>query len=100
MSETVVAPLMGRLPDLPGKAPGIVAVRRGPRGNLYTLQCERCFAIEEPELLTQMTIHFHFRSQDSVNPRLCRGCRAAAFPDCICDYCHEDRHALKMKVTP
>lgn len=85
------APHLGRLPALPGKAPGIVGVREGARGKRYTLQCERCFITEEPEMILSMTIHFHARSQGGENPRLCRDCRIAAFPDCICDYCREDR---------
>jgi len=85
------APRSGRLPDLPGKAPGVVAVREGPRGKLYTLQCESCFTTEEPEHLILMTIHFHARSRDGYNPRLCRACRAIAYSDCICDNCREDR---------
>lgn len=80
-----------RLPDLPDMAPGIVAVRECERGKLYTLQCERCFATEEPEHLVLMKIRFHARSRDGDNPRLCRDCRIAAFPDCICDSCREDR---------
>lgn len=88
-------PIAGLLPTLPGKAPGIVGVREGRRGKLYTLQCESCFVIEEPERLTAMTIHFHARSRDGENPRLCRDCRIAAYPDCICDYCREDRAQRK-----
>lgn len=83
--------LIGPLPTLPGKAPGIVAVRQGPRGKLYTLQCQRCFITEEPAHILSMTIAFHARSRDGENPRLCRDCRVVAYPDCICDYCQEDR---------
>jgi hypothetical protein len=86
----------GLLPTLPGKAPGVVAVRQGPRGNIYTLQCQQCYITEEPLHLTSMTIHFHARSRDGENPRLCRGCRVAAYPDCICDYCAEDRTSRRM----
>jgi hypothetical protein len=96
VSETAEAPCSGRLPDMPGKAPGVVGVRESPRGKVYTLQCERCFATEEPEHLLYMTIHFHPRSRDGENQRLCRYCRIAANPDCICDYCHEDQKAKKQ----
>ncbi|MDQ0241187.1 hypothetical protein J2S94_003280 [Arthrobacter bambusae] len=79
-----------RRPDLPGKAPGVVGVRMGTRHLLYTLQCEQCFTTEEPEHLVLMTIHFHARSRDGANPRLCRDCRLAANPGCICDGCRDD----------
>jgi hypothetical protein len=84
-------PTAGLLPTLPGMAPGVVAIRQGPRGKLYTLQCQRCYVTEEPERPISMTIHFHARSQGGENPRLCRDCRITAYPDCICDYCLEDR---------
>ena len=80
-----------RLPDLPGLVRGIVAVRESARGNVYTLQCERCFTTEEPEHLVLMSIHFHARSHSGENPRLCRECRVAVYPDCACDSCREDR---------
>lgn len=80
-----------RLPDLPGMAPGIIGQRNGPRGTVYTLQCERCFDTEEPEILVLMTFHFHHRSQGADNPRLCRPCRMEAHPDCTCDNCKSDR---------
>lgn len=93
---TVATPT--RLPDLAGKAPGIVAVREGGRGKLYTLQCERCFATEEPEHLVLMTIHFHSRSRNGDNPRLCRDCRVSAYPDCICDSCRGDRRSKREEA--
>lgn len=97
MIETVEAHNTGRLPDLPGKAPGVVNVREGKREKLYTLQCEECFTTEEPEHLVLMTIHFHARSRDGENPRLCRDCRLAANPGCICDSCRDDTHSKRME---
>lgn len=81
----------GLLPTLSGCVQGIVSVRQGSRGKLYTLQCQRCFVTEEPDHLLFMTIHFHSRSRDGENPRLCRDCRVQAYADCTCDYCREDR---------
>lgn len=95
-TQTTTAP--ARLHDLPGRAPGVVAVREGNRGNLYTLQCQRCFVTEEPEHLVLMTIHFHARSRDGENPRLCRDCRITAHPDCICDSCRGDRQAQRKEA--
>lgn len=84
-------PSLGLLPTLPGCVQGIVAVRKGPRGKLYTLQCQNCFVTEEPDHLIFMTIHFHSRSRGGENPRLCRDCRIQEYPDCTCDHCREDR---------
>lgn len=78
---------MKRLPDLPGMARGIV----GRTGTRYTLQCERCFELETPQILVLMQTHFHARPQGEDNPRLCTACRIATYPDCNCDYCQEDR---------
>lgn len=77
-------------------ARGIVAARQGPKRKLYTIQCERCFITEEPDLLILMTIHFHSRSRNGENPRLCRDCRVKAYPDCICDYCKDADAALNL----
>ena len=96
---TVAALDTERRPDLPGKAPGVVAVREGRSGNLYTLQCEQCFTTEEPEHLVLMTIHFHARSRDGANPRLCRDCRLAANPGCICDGCREDTRSQRKDTA-
>lgn len=97
MTAQAAALHAGRRPDLPGKAPGVVGVREGVKWKLYTLQCEQCFVTEEPEHLVLMTIHFHARSRDGANPRLCRDCRLNANPDCICDNCRDDRSPRKLK---
>jgi hypothetical protein len=89
-----------RLPDLPGMVTGIVGVREGPKGKLYTLQCERCFVTEEPEHLVLMTIHFHSRSRDGENPRLCRDCRIAAYSGCPCDGCRDDAISKRRESRP
>lgn len=82
-----------RLPDLPGMTAGVVAVRDTPKGRVFTLQCERCHTTEEPAQLVLMGIHFHARSLEGPNPRLCRECRVAVYPDCKCDRCRQDRQA-------
>lgn len=93
MTQMTIDDLMQaeRLTTLPGCAPGIVAVREGPRRKIYTLQCEGCLDIEEPEHLILMTFKFHPRSQGKENPRLCRPCRVGAYPDCTCGFCKVDR---------
>lgn len=77
--------------DIPGMTSGIVAVRDGKRGPVYTLQCARCLALEEPEHLVLMQTHFHNRSNVNNNPRLCRTCRIVTYPECDCFGCREDR---------
>jgi hypothetical protein len=80
-----------RLPDVPGKAPGVVAVRTDSVSGRtrYTLQCERCFELETPDHLVLMKTHFHTRGDD--RRRLCPTCRRELFPDCACDGCKTDR---------
>lgn len=79
-----------RLPDLPGKTPGVVAVHTDERGRTTaTLQCERCYALETPKILVLMETHFHTRGDD--RRRLCRACRIELFKDCTCDGCKDDR---------
>lgn len=75
-----------RLPDLPGKVRGIVGMDQNERGhNVYTLQCERCLALETTDHLVLMKTHFHRRGNDPR--RLCPECRRAVFPGCKCDGC-------------
>lgn len=80
-----------RLPDLPGKTRGIVAVRTDSvtGRTRYTLQCERCYTLETPDHLVLMKTHFHTRGDD--RRRLCPDCRKDLFPDCTCDGCKTDR---------
>lgn len=93
---TDYTPQKTRLPDLPDVIPGIVAVRQDDRGRyVYTLQCERCFVTEEPDILVLQTIHFHARSTGGYNPRLCRDCRIEVHAGCTCYGCQEDRAARR-----
>lgn len=79
---------MTRLPDLPGKARGVV----GWDEHGYTLQCERCHATEQPKILILMTFKFHNRHRGD-NPRLCRPCRVNVYAECGCHSCKDDRKA-------
>lgn len=80
----------GVLPTLPGKVRGVVGVVSDERGrDLYTLQCENCFALETPSVLMLMKTYFHRAGED--RRRLCAECRAAIFADCECFDCHERR---------
>lgn len=90
---------MERLPDLPGLVSGIVGVREGARGNVYTLQCANCSAVEEPARLVLMQTHFHSRSPVNDNPRLCRPCRVERYAGCDCHTCVEDRAELRKVVA-
>lgn len=78
------------LPTLPGKVRGVVGVALDKKGrNVYTLQCENCFALETPYILSQMRSHFHRAGDD--RRRLCEDCRSTVFADCECFACKEDR---------
>lgn len=78
------------LPTLPGKVRGVVGVAVDGKGcNVYTLQCEGCFALETPHILTQMKARFHLAGED--RRRLCEDCRATVFADCGCFQCKEER---------
>ena len=79
-----------RLPDLPGMVRGIVAVDRSGKRPVYTLQCERCYATEQPVPLVSMTIRLHTRHKGD-SPRLCLPCLVDVYADCDCEYCREDR---------
>jgi hypothetical protein len=80
----------GLLPTLPGKTRGVVAVSVNAKGrNIYTLQCENCYALETPEILTQMKSHFHLSGDD--RRRLCEDCRRTVFAECECFQCKEER---------
>ena len=83
------------LPTLPGCTRGIVGERIDEKGRKrYTLQCENCFATEEPEILVLMKFKFHTRHKGD-NPRLCPTCRAEAYKGCTCDACKELKARLK-----
>lgn len=78
------------LPTLPGKVRGVVGASLDEKGrNLYTLQCENCFTLETPRILSQMKTHFHNMGDD--RRRLCPGCRATVFAACDCFACKEER---------
>lgn len=75
-----------RLPDIPGKVRGLVGMRQEKgRRMIYTLQCERCLALEVTDHLVLMQTHFHTRGNDPR--RLCPDCRAELFPGCTCSGC-------------
>lgn len=83
------------LPTLPGCTRGVVGERVDERGKKrYTLQCEGCYATEEPEILVLMKFKFHSRHKGD-NPRLCPPCRVERYArTCTCDYCAEDKRYL------
>lgn len=80
----------GLLPTLPGKTRGVVAVTQDEKGrNVYTLQCENCYALETPHMLVLMRSKFHSLGND--RRRLCEDCRRTIFADCGCFQCKEER---------
>lgn len=81
---------VGLLPTLVGKTRGVVGVATDERGrNVYTLQCENCFTLETPHILSQMNAKFHLAGSD--RRRLCEDCRSTVFADCECSQCREER---------
>lgn len=83
------------LPTLPGCTRGVVGERVDERGKKRTLlQCEGCFATEEPEILVLMKFKFHTRHKGD-NPRLCPSCRVERYAKtCGCERCREDERFL------
>jgi hypothetical protein len=78
------------LPTLPGCVRGIVGVTEAAKGrDVYTLQCENCYALEKTDMLVLMKTKFHTLGND--RRRLCPGCRAEVFKGCGCYSCKDER---------
>lgn len=73
------------LPTLPGKVRGIVGIDDSKRRTVYSLQCERCFKIEETDFLVLMKTHFH---AGDPGVRTCEQCRTG----CDCTTCRDSSY--------
>ena len=80
-----------KLPDLPGKAPGVVKVWADPVTGKprTTLQCWECLELEEPEILILMQSKFITCGNVPSGRRMCKTCRHKHYRECDSFRCKE-----------